>query len=88
MTSPGGFCGVCRQAFQIDPPLLCPKCRTPYHPECWRYNDRRCAVYACTPLRGAMRVIRGRGLSRGDTVVMFMGGAMILFLFLYLRLFF
>ena len=79
---------MCRQGFQAGPVRSCEKCGTPYHPECWRYNDRRCAVYACTPLRGPLRVIRGRGLSRGDTVVVVLGLVGIALFFLYEWFFF
>ena len=83
MSLPAGHCGVCRQPFGAAPVRLCPKCRTPYHPECWTYNDRRCAVYACTPLRGPLRVLRGRGLSRGDSVAALLSALAILGLLVY-----
>ena len=37
--SPVASCHVCGQ-------VICRKCRTPHHRECWRYN-RGCAVYGC-----------------------------------------
>ena len=78
-----GVCGVCRQTLKSASIRHCDKCGTPYHVDCWRYNDNRCAVYACMPLRGLLRVRRGRGLSRGDTVILFLGLATLLVVFVY-----
>ncbi len=83
-----GICGVCRQSLAGDALAACTRCGASYHPDCWRYNGRRCAVYACTPSRGISRVRRGRGLSRADTVMALVAvGILVLLVLLALQTF-
>ena len=42
-----GKCGVCQQALEGVALTVCITCSTSYHPECWDYNGRRCAVFGC-----------------------------------------
>jgi len=42
-----GKCGVCLQALEGTALTICVKCSSSYHPECWDYNGRRCAVFGC-----------------------------------------
>lgn len=77
-----GVCGVCKQPLRGDALTVCTRCGALYHPDCWSYNGRRCAVYACSPLRGFSRVRRGRGLSRADTVVAVVAAAVVILLVL------
>jgi hypothetical protein len=42
-----GKCGVCLQPLTGDVLTLCNICQTYYHPECWEFNKRKCAVYGC-----------------------------------------
>ena len=42
-----GKCGVCLQLLAAEVLTYCARCRTYYHPECWDYNGRKCAVYGC-----------------------------------------
>ena len=42
-----GKCGVCLQELAEDVLTYCALCQTYYHPECWRYNGEKCAVYGC-----------------------------------------
>jgi hypothetical protein len=42
-----GKCGVCQQALEGDALTVCGACSAAYHPECWEYNGRRCAVFGC-----------------------------------------
>lgn len=42
-----GKCGVCLQALSGALLSSCPSCGTSYHPECWEFNRRKCAVYGC-----------------------------------------
>ncbi len=39
-------CQVCGEPLATAPVVLCQKCSTPHHRECWRYN-RGCSVYGC-----------------------------------------
>ena len=75
-----GICGVCRQQLHGEALTVCTRCGARYHPDCWQYNGRRCAVYACSPLRGFARVRRGRGISRADTIVAILAVAMVVIL--------
>jgi hypothetical protein len=38
-------CAVCGDRIQIEPER-CPRCDTPHHPECWRYQGG-CAAFGC-----------------------------------------
>jgi tetratricopeptide (TPR) repeat protein len=42
-------CAYCRQPLEAPAPVLCSRCRTGYHEDCWSANRRRCAVYGCEP---------------------------------------
>jgi hypothetical protein len=42
-----GQCGVCKQTLEGDALTVCVACSAAYHPECWEYNGRRCAVFGC-----------------------------------------
>jgi hypothetical protein len=42
-----GKCGVCQQTLEGSALTSCPTCAAAYHPECWIYNGRRCAVFGC-----------------------------------------
>ena len=42
-----GKCGVCLQSLEAEVLTFCTRCETYYHPECWRYNGEKCAVYGC-----------------------------------------
>ena len=39
-------CQVCGEALSEKAVVLCHRCKTPHHEDCWRYN-RGCAVYGC-----------------------------------------
>lgn len=39
-------CQVCGTAMAPAETVLCRRCRTPHHAECWSYNGR-CSTYAC-----------------------------------------
>jgi hypothetical protein len=78
-----GICGICKQSLEGDALTLCTRCGARYHPDCWQYNGKRCAIYACSPLRGFARVRRGRGLSRADTIVAALAVAAVIFLTLW-----
>jgi len=38
-------CRVCGTAIEVKR-VLCKKCRTPHHEDCWKYNDG-CSIFAC-----------------------------------------
>ena len=40
-------CGVCLQELSDALLSCCTECGTSYHPECWEFNRRKCAVYGC-----------------------------------------
>ncbi len=40
-----GSCRVCGDPIKV-PPVLCKRCRTPHHRECWEYFGG-CAIFAC-----------------------------------------
>jgi hypothetical protein len=42
----GARCPVCATAIERADLVLCRRCRTPHHADCWRYA-RRCSTYAC-----------------------------------------
>lgn len=42
-------CAYCRQALHGTALVLCSRCRTGYHEDCWAANRKRCAVYGCEP---------------------------------------
>jgi len=42
-----GRCGVCQQTLEGAALTVCVSCSAAYHPECWDYNGRRCAVFGC-----------------------------------------
>jgi len=42
-----GRCGVCQQTLEGTALTVCVNCSAAYHPECWEYNGRRCAVFGC-----------------------------------------
>jgi len=42
-------CAFCLQAVSIPDGRSCPRCRVVYHPDCWKANGFRCAVYGCEP---------------------------------------
>jgi len=46
---PGGVCQVCGSAME-ERIVLCAKCRTPHHEECWTFNGS-CSTYACKEIR-------------------------------------
>lgn len=39
-------CQVCGEALSSKIVVICHRCKTPHHEECWRYN-RGCSVYGC-----------------------------------------
>lgn len=41
------LCAICRYAVQGSGRILCPRCDTPHHPDCWEYNEG-CAIYGCS----------------------------------------
>jgi len=45
--SESGICCICSGLLQGAGSAACERCKTVYHPECWEYNLRRCAVYGC-----------------------------------------
>jgi hypothetical protein len=45
----GGECQVCGWAME-QRVVLCAKCRTPHHEECWTYNGS-CSTYGCREIR-------------------------------------
>ena len=45
----GGECQVCGAAME-ERVVLCMKCRTPHHEECWIFNGA-CSTYACKEIR-------------------------------------
>ena len=45
----GGECQVCGAAME-EAVVLCSKCRTPHHEECWTYNGA-CSTYGCREIR-------------------------------------
>jgi hypothetical protein len=44
-----GLCPVCAASL-ADGVVLCDKCRTPHHEECWKYVGQ-CSTYACKGMR-------------------------------------
>ena len=46
---PGGECQICGSAME-ERIVLCAKCRTPHHEECWTFNGS-CSTYACKEIR-------------------------------------
>jgi hypothetical protein len=42
-------CAFCRSNVEGKQWTTCPRCATVYHPDCWAFNSRRCAVYGCEP---------------------------------------
>jgi len=42
-----GKCGVCLQDVGDGPLAVCSHCGSTYHPDCWSFNRRKCAVYGC-----------------------------------------
>lgn len=40
-------CPVCRTVIDQGFYVACPRCVTPHHNECWRYNDNQCAIFGC-----------------------------------------
>src|SRR5581483_10605026 len=55
----GATCPKCQQPIAVgDQVVLCPKCYTPQHAQCWRDNDNRCAIDQ-TPARLIERPGRG-----------------------------
>ena len=48
-SSPESRCAFCLQPVTDAPRTVCGRCRAIYHPDCWRANDERCAVYGCVP---------------------------------------
>ena len=75
MSSPDGFCDVCRQSFQVVPVLVLPQMPNPLSP--------RLLAHQRPALRGPLRVIWGRGISRGDTYVILLTLGAILSLCVY-----
>jgi hypothetical protein len=46
-TDVGRLCAICQSPFAPEEATCaCPDCNTPYHQECWDYNQG-CAVYGC-----------------------------------------
>src|SRR5581483_2657536 len=57
----GATCPKCQQQIAVgDQVVLCPKCYTPQHAQCWRENDNRCAIDQ-TPARIIERPGRAGG---------------------------
>lgn len=44
-SEPGGICQVCGTGMS-EGIVLCARCRTPHHGQCWRYLER-CSTFAC-----------------------------------------
>jgi hypothetical protein len=42
-----GKCGVCLQELAGEVLTYCTQCKSYYHPECWKFNGKKCAVYGC-----------------------------------------
>lgn len=42
-------CAFCLQPVSSPDGRSCPRCRVVYHPDCWKANGSRCAVYGCEP---------------------------------------
>ncbi len=56
----GAECPKCKNAIEAgQQAVLCPKCYTPHHLDCWRDNDNKCAVDG-TPARVLDRSAVGR----------------------------
>jgi hypothetical protein len=47
--SAGGQCQVCGSAME-ERVVVCARCRTPHHEECWTYNGS-CSTYGCREIR-------------------------------------
>jgi hypothetical protein len=45
----GGECQICGSAMEARV-VVCSKCRTPHHEECWTYNGS-CSTYGCREIR-------------------------------------
>src|ERR1041384_1939528 len=43
----GGRCAFCLQPVDLSTHRACPRCRAVFHPDCWKANAGRCAVYGC-----------------------------------------
>ncbi len=43
---PAAACRVCGAAIEAERRVVCRKCRTPHHDDCWKYNGR-CSIFAC-----------------------------------------
>jgi tetratricopeptide (TPR) repeat protein len=52
LPSPGDplVCAFCRHSIGTGKHLVCGRCTTPYHPDCWSANGNRCAIYGCRPI--------------------------------------
>jgi tetratricopeptide (TPR) repeat protein len=45
----GAACAYCREMLPWTASRSCSRCGVIYHPECWKANQSRCAVYGCEP---------------------------------------
>ena len=41
------ICKICLCPIETDPVVICARCRTPHHRECWDYNGGSCSIYGC-----------------------------------------
>jgi hypothetical protein len=47
--NPSSTCAICHDSVDTTKALIhCPKCKKPYHNNCWTYNNNHCAVLGCT----------------------------------------
>lgn len=42
-------CSYCRHRLVAAKLLVCPRCLTPTHLECWNENGRKCPIFGCMP---------------------------------------
>lgn len=40
-------CPVCSDSLERGENISCPRCATPHHLACWKYNENLCAIYGC-----------------------------------------
>lgn len=43
-------CAFCRHLIGTGKRLVCGRCATTYHPDCWSANGQHCAIYGCRPV--------------------------------------
>ena len=39
-------CRICGCELAVNVAVSCSKCKVPFHPECWEYNEG-CGIYGC-----------------------------------------